>query len=104
MTVKNKYRSLLLLFFLTAFHFTQAQILEPCHWSFKVEQSKPDEVTLIFTAKLDEGWHLYSQFLKGDGPIPTAFHFNNSAHYKLVGTTEEGKPLSEYDKNFDMEL
>jgi hypothetical protein len=104
MTVKYNYKSLLLFFFLTAFHFTQAQILEPCHWSFKVEQTKPDEATLIFIAKLDSGWHLYSQFLTGDGPIPTAFHFTKSPQYKLVGKTEEGKPLSEYDKNFDMEL
>ncbi len=102
--MKNNQRSIFLLFLLTAFRLTNAQIPQPCKWSFSVEQTKPDEATLILTAKLDSGWHLYSQHLTGDGPIPTHFTFNNSSHYKLVGETEEGKPISEYDKNFDLEL
>jgi thiol:disulfide interchange protein DsbD len=102
--VRHKYLSVLLFLLLTAFHYSQAQILDPCKWSFKVEQTKPEEATLIFTAKLDSGWHLYSQFLSGDGPIPTHFTYDPSTSYKITGKTEEGKPLSEYDKNFDMEL
>src|SRR5262245_33271087 len=66
-----------------------AQILEPYKWSFKVEQTKPDEATLIFTVKLDSGWHIYSQFITGDGPMPTAVHFKNSSAYKLAGKAEE---------------
>jgi Thiol:disulfide interchange protein DsbD, N-terminal len=102
-TVKH-YKGLLLLFLLVAFYFVQGQTPTPCHWSFKVEQTQPDEATLIITAKLDSGWHLYSQHLTGDGPIPTKFNFNNSSDYKLTGETEEGKPMSEYDKNFDLTL
>ena len=82
----------------------QAQIPDPCHWSFKVEQTNPDEATLIFTAKLDSGWHLYSQHLEGDGPFPTRFNITGASQFKLIGPTEEGKPLNEYDKNFDMML
>src|SRR5262249_36535100 len=103
-SVKNIIRNLLLVFLLAAFHFSEAQILDPCHWSYKVEQTKPDEATLILTAKLDSGWHLYSQFLSGEGPIPTHFTYKESPNYKIVGKTEEGKPISEYDKNFDMQL
>ncbi len=102
--MKNNFRNLLLLFLLSGFHFAQAQILEPCKWSFSVEQTKPDEAVLILTAKLDSGWHLYSQHIAGDGPIPTHFTFNASPNYKPAGKTEEGKPISEYDKNFDLEL
>src|SRR5712671_3960644 len=36
------------------------QMLEPCHWSYTVEQNAKDEVTLVATAKIDSGWHLYS--------------------------------------------
>jgi thiol:disulfide interchange protein len=104
MAVKHNYKSILLFFLLIAFQFSQAQILDPCKWSFKIEQTKPDEATLILTAKLDEGWHLYSQYLTGDGPVPTHFNFISSPQYKLIGKTEEGKSLHEYDKNFDMEL
>src|SRR5689334_3233713 len=104
MTVKHTCKGLLLLFFLTTFHFAQGQILEPCHWSFKIEQTKPDEATLIFTAKLDSGWHLYSQHLTGDSSFPNQVNNTGLTDYKLVGETEEGKPLVEYDKDFDMDL
>ena len=79
-------------------------MLDPCHWSFKVEQNKPDEAILIATAKLDSGWHLYSQYIDEGGPIPTKFTFNASPNYKLAGKTEEGKPHKEYDENFLMDL
>jgi thiol:disulfide interchange protein DsbD len=102
--MKLSVRALVILAFFIGCHQLQAQILEPCHWSFKVEQTKPEEATLIFTAKLDSGWHLYSQHLTGDGPFPTRFNFSDSSYFKLIGKTEEGKPLSEYDKNFDMVL
>ena len=102
--MKLPVRALVFLILFFGFYHLQAQVLEPCHWSFKIEQTKPDEATLIFTAKLDSGWHLYSQFLTGDGPVPTKFNLNASSHYKLSGKTEEGKPLIEYDKNFDMDL
>jgi hypothetical protein len=44
------------------------QILRPCSWTFRVEQSLPDEAILISTAKLDSGWYLYSQHLPKKGP------------------------------------
>lgn len=59
---------------------------------------------LIITAKLDSGWHLYSQYLADGGPIPTKFTFTPSADYQLDGKTEEGTPHKEYDPNFDMQL
>ena len=102
--MKPSIRALSVFILILGCHHLQAQVLQPCHWSFKVEQSKPDEATLIFTAKLDSGWHLYSQTLTGDGPIPTKFNINESTDYKLVGQTEEGEPMSEYDKSFDLEL
>jgi thiol:disulfide interchange protein DsbD len=104
MTVKNRNLTLLLFCFLFLSRFAGAQIPDPCHWSFKVQQTKPGEAVLILTAKLDSGWHLYSQHINGDGPIPTKFNFNASAQYTLAGQTEEGKPVSEYDKGFDMVL
>jgi thiol:disulfide interchange protein DsbD len=77
---------------------------DPCHWSYSVEQAKPGEAMLILTAKLDSGWHLYSQYIDEGGPIPTKFNFDSSPEYKLEGKTEEGTPHKEYDPNFDMQL
>jgi len=59
---------------------------------------------LQFNATIDEGWHLYSQHLEGDGPIPTTFIFKESKHSVLVGNVVEPKPHTMLDPNFDMEI
>jgi thiol:disulfide interchange protein DsbD len=87
---------------------SNAQILEPVKWSFKVEQTRPDEATLIFVAKADKGWHVYSQDVPQAGPngapIPTTFTFTRSKNYELSGKVLEQKPIEENDPNFDMIL
>ncbi len=83
---------------------TFTQILEPVKWSFKVEQSAPDEATLMFIARADKGWHVYSQDIPPRGPIPTTFSFEKSSHFKLVGKVTEPKAIVENDPNFDMVL
>ena len=83
---------------------SQAQILDPVKWKFTVIQTKPDEATLVFTANIEPKWHVYSQFLAADGPIPTSFTFTKSSDYEVVGKVAEGKTIEEYDANFDMKL
>ena len=39
------------------------QIFEPVKWSHKVKDLGQGEFELIFDAKIDDGWHLYSQNL-----------------------------------------
>lgn len=81
-----------------------AQIVDPVSWSFTVEVNG-DEATLISTATIDEGWHVYAQVLESDmGPVPTEFTFEPTKNYKLTGKNEESKTYQEYDKNFEMNL
>lgn len=94
--------SLLALVVLPLFSFSQ--ILDPVKWTFKVEQSKPDEATLLLIAKVDKNWHVYSQDIPKGGPIPTTFSFKKSQSYELVGKVLEQKPIVENDPNFDMIL
>ena len=79
------------------------QILRPCHWSYEVEQNSPGEATLISTAKIDSGWHLYSQHISDKG-TPTEFTYADLNNYKLVGDTEEGKPNKEYNPYLKTEI
>lgn len=65
------------------------QIVEPAKWSFKVVQKNDKEAELIFTVKLDEGWHIYSQKEVMDGPLPTVFAFPKMGGYSLVGAVKE---------------
>jgi thiol:disulfide interchange protein len=76
------------------------QILDPVHWSFKVDQKQPGEATLLLTAKIDKNWHLYSQDIPPDGPIPTSFRFDKSPAYELVGKVTESKAIEEKDPMF----
>ncbi|MFT6357173.1 MAG: thiol:disulfide interchange protein DsbD [Saprospiraceae bacterium] len=82
------------------------QISDPVSWDSKAEKISDTEYNLIFTATLDDGWYLYSQFLGDDGPIPTSFDFGKNANVQLVGkTTETGTSKKEgYDELFDMNL
>lgn len=68
-----------------------SQVLEPVKWSFKTEQTGPGEATLLLIAKVDKGWHLYSQDIPDGGPRPTVFTFNPGEGYSLVGNVTEPK-------------
>lgn len=81
----------------------ETKILQPCHWTFSVEQSDNGEAKLISTAKLDSGWHLYSQHIPGKGPA-TEFTYESLNNYSLIGETEEGESIKKYDPNLEMEV
>ena len=81
-----------------------SQILEPVTWSFKIEQSSPEEATLVFTARADKGWHVYSQDIPPGGPLPTEFIFEESADYQRIGQVTEPEGHEEMDPNFEMVL
>ena len=83
----------------------QAQILEPV--KFKMELNKQDDGTaeVVFTAKIDPGWHVYSTDLGDGGPISASFHAEKLEGCELVGTLKSvGKEVEAYDKLFDMQV
>jgi thiol:disulfide interchange protein len=82
-----------------------AKIYDPVKWSFSSEKLNDNEHNLIITAKIEKGWHVYSQFIEDGGPIPTSFKFKSSADYKLVDkVTETPKAVTAFDKNFNMQI
>jgi thiol:disulfide interchange protein len=91
--------SLLAIFLLPFFAFTQ--ILDPVKWTFKVEQTSPEEATLLLIAKIDKSWHLYSQDIPPKGPIPTSFTFEKNKNYELLGKVKEPKAIQERDPQFE---
>ncbi len=100
---KNGLLSLFFLFFSLAI--AKAQILKPVKWSFNLNRINDCEAELIFKAKIDKGFHVYSQFLENnDGPVATSFTFDKSSDYSPLGKVEEGTPKEEYDPNFEMKL
>jgi thiol:disulfide interchange protein DsbD len=78
---------------------------EVIRWTYTAEKLSDNTYELQFKADLAEGWHLYSQHLPSDdGPIATAFYFDEEK-YNLSGEVDErGKLISDYDPNFEMDL
>jgi len=82
-----------------------SQIQNPVKWSYSVEKNGTENATLVISAKIDKGWHLYSQFIGEGGPVPTTIKFKASIEYTLVGKTEESpKPHSIYEELFGMKV
>ncbi|MBO6631861.1 MAG: thiol:disulfide interchange protein, partial [Psychroserpens sp.] len=80
----------------------QGQVFEPVKWKTSVEKISDTEYDLIATATIDDGWHLYSQKVPEDGPIPTSFQFKTTADFELVGNTTEEEGETVDDPVFQM--
>lgn len=92
----KKWLVLSLLLFATTSIF--AQIQEPVKWSFSSKRINDTIAELHFTANIELHWHLYSQHIDGDAPLPTVFTFKEIKGAKLLGKVIEPKGKTEYDK------
>lgn len=98
-------RKFIFLLALLTFSFGYAQILEPVKWTTEVEKISDTEFKLIATASIEDGWHLYSQNVPQDGPVPTTFTFDDqNGAYKILGNTFEEQGHTVYDSVFDMTI
>ncbi len=82
----------------------QAQILEPVSWNTTVNKISDTEYELVATAKIDKGWHLYSQNVPEDGPVPTVFTFESNGKYLKKGNTSEEEGHTVNDPIFEMKI
>ena len=82
-----------------------AQILEPVKWKFSTEEVSNKEHNLVFTASIEKGWTVYSQFTSDDGPVPTLLTFESKDGAELVGKgVETGHKKEGLDKLFDVNV
>ena len=87
-------------------HFSSiVQILNPVKWDITQESLGNDEFNLIYTATIDKGWTVYSQFTNDEGPVPTSITFDNPEVVELMGDAkEEGKRKEGFDKVFELDV
>ena len=81
-----------------------AQIYEPVKWLTSVEEVSDAEFDLIIKASIETSWHLYSQNVPEDGPIPTSFYFTPSEDFELVGKISEEEGHTIDDPVFNMKI
>jgi hypothetical protein len=98
-----KLKQLLLVFGLLSPLFFLSQNLNPVKWEAKYVELENNEGLITLAATIDEGWHIYSQKIGSDGPIPTSFVFSPT-NFQLIGKAEEIGAKEEFDKAFDMKL
>ena len=84
---------------------TQAQIADPVHFTTTLKELSNGEAEIVFTGKIDAGWHVYSTDLGQDGPIAATFNVVKMEGAETVGTLKpRGNVISKYDQLFGMEL
>lgn len=80
--------SVLLSYLLFQFNL-QSQILDPVHWSSKINSLGNQEYELILTATMDKEWCIYSQISDPDAAIPTEISLEKAGGLELIGKVEE---------------
>ena len=82
---------------------------KPVTWVVNFTKVSENEVDLVATATIGEGWYVYSQTLESeDGPIATTINFEGEAVIEEVSNVETASvpenKLKIMDEVFDMEL
>ena len=83
--------------------FSQAP-LTPVSWSVSYTDLPNNEGEIIFKAKIDPKWHIYSQRPTDAGPIPTSFSITPPAGFELVGKVQENDAHEEFVAAFDAKV
>lgn len=82
-----------------------AQMADPVHTSAQLKTNGTAEGEIVFTLKIDAGWHVYSTNLGSDGPIQASFNAVKMDGVEKVGALRAvGHELSSFDKLFNMKL
>ena len=84
---------------------TNAQMMDPVHFTTQLKELKNGEAELIFKATIDAGWHVYSTGLGNDGPISASFNKVKMEGAETVGKLQaRGNEIKQFDKLFEMEV
>lgn len=82
-----------------------AQIQEPIKFNTEWKQNTDTEAEIIFNAKIDNGWHVYSTELGEGGPISATFNIDKIEGAEIIGKlTPIGNEIDEMDPIFGMRV
>ena len=98
-------RVLVLLQLLIVVLFAQAQMMNPVKFSTSLKTNGSAEAEIIFSGKIQPGWHVYSTGLGADGPISATFNPVKMDGVETIGKLQpRGHEISKYDNLFGMKL
>ena len=91
----------MLLMVLTA----MAQMEDPVKFTAEIKTGKTAEAEIVFSGRIEAGWHIYSTNLGSSGPTEASFHVNKADGIELVGKLmPRGKEKSHFDAMFGMNV
>ena len=91
----------MLLMVLTA----MAQMEDPVKFSAEIKTGKTAEAEIVFSGRIEAGWHIYSTDLGSSGPTEASFHVNKADGIELVGKLmPRGNEKSHFDAMFGMNV
>ena len=91
----------MLLMVLTA----MAQMEDPVKFTAEIKTGKTAEAEIVFSGRIEAGWHIYSTNLGSSGPTEASFHVNKADGIELVGKLmPRGKEKSLFDAMFGMNV
>jgi thiol:disulfide interchange protein DsbD len=97
--------AILMVGMLSAINESFAQNFDPVDWSYEMVSIGDNEYELRFTAVIDEGWTVYSQYIEEGGPVPTTIYYENGEIVELLGEAKEfGYKKEGMDPIFEMEV
>src|SRR6266850_1397771 len=79
----------------------------PVHWTIAaspVKASAGGKLTVVLSATIDEGWHIYSVTQSAGGPVATEIKVGTGQPFSLSGPITAPKPEVKFDENFQMNV
>lgn len=82
-----------------------AQMEDPVKFTAEIKTGKTAEAEIVFSGRIEAGWHIYSTDLGSNGPTEASFHVNKADGIELVGKLmPRGKEKSHFDQMFGMNV
>lgn len=98
-------KSLFFLFSLILGFSAIAQTEDPVSWSYTAKKKSADTYDVIISARLDQGWHIYSVNTPKGGPVATKVSLKKNPFVTSVGTVkEQGKLQKLKDNVFNVDV
>lgn len=82
-----------------------AQFQEPVKFSVSQKQLSDSEFEIVFTGKVDAGWHVYSTDMPDGGPTSATINFDEKTGVEPVGKlVARGNVHTKFDNMFGMQV
>ena len=95
----------LVAFLLTIFTCFTVISQTPTSWSVESRSIEVNTYEVKIIAEIDEGWHLYSQYLESDeGPLSTYITFESPDLFEIIDKTSEVGVETHYDPVWEMDI